>query len=33
LAFRPDRSMEHAAHIQALLAGLRSDDDQAGDDA
>jgi ribosome-binding factor A len=24
LAFRPDRSMEHAAHIQALLAGLRS---------
>jgi ribosome-binding factor A len=32
LAFRPDRSMEHAAHIQALLAGLRSDDDQAGDD-
>jgi len=33
LAFRPDRSMEHAAHIQALLAGLRSADDQAGDDA
>jgi ribosome-binding factor A len=31
LAFRPDRSMEHAAHIQALLAGLRCDDDQAGD--
>jgi ribosome-binding factor A len=23
LAFRPDRSMEHAAHIQSLLAGLR----------
>jgi ribosome-binding factor A len=21
--FRPDRSMEHAAHIQSLLAGLR----------
>ena len=33
LAFRPDRSMEHAAHIQSLLAGLRSDDAQAGDDA
>ena len=31
LAFRPDRSMEHAAHIQSLLAGLRSDDAQAGD--
>jgi ribosome-binding factor A len=24
LLFRPDRSMEHAAHIQALLADLRS---------
>jgi ribosome-binding factor A len=24
LVFRPDRSMEHAAHIQALLAGLKS---------
>ena len=23
VVFRPDRSMEHAAHIQALLAGLR----------
>ncbi len=23
LSFRPDRSMEHAAHMQALLAGLR----------
>ena len=23
LAFRPDRSMEHAAHIQSLLADLR----------
>ena len=33
LAFRPDRSMEQAAHIQSLLAGLRSDDDPAGDDA
>ena len=31
LAFRPDRSMEHAAHIQSLLAGLGSDDAQAGD--
>src|SRR5262245_28857833 len=24
LSFRPDRSMEHAARMQALLAGLRS---------
>ena len=24
IAFRPDRSMEHAAHIQSLLAGLKS---------
>ena len=23
IMFRPDRSMEHAAHIQSLLAGLR----------
>jgi ribosome-binding factor A len=23
IAFRPDRSMEHAAHIQSLLSGLR----------
>jgi ribosome-binding factor A len=23
IVFRPDRSMEHAAHIQSLLAGLR----------
>jgi ribosome-binding factor A len=30
LAFRPDRSMEHAAHIQSLLAGLRRDDAPAG---
>ena len=28
LDFRPDRSMEHAAHIQSLLAGLR--DQQGG---
>ena len=33
LAFRPDRSMEHAAHIQSLLAGLRADEAPAGDDA
>jgi len=33
LTFRPDRSMEHAAHIQSLLAGLRADDAPAGDDA
>ena len=32
LAFRPDRSMEHAAHIQSLLAGLRPDDAPAGRD-
>jgi len=32
LAFRPDRSMEHAAHIQALLAGLRPGDAPAGRD-
>jgi len=32
LAFRPDRSMEHAAHIQSLLAGLRPDDASSGDD-
>ena len=32
LLFRPDRSMEHAAHIQSLLAGLRLDDAPAGDD-
>jgi len=25
LAFRPDRSMEHAARMQTLLAGLRSE--------
>ena len=27
IAFRPDRSMEHAAHIQALLADLRGKPD------
>jgi len=27
LAFRPDRSMEHAAHIQSLLADLRARED------
>ncbi|PYO56690.1 MAG: 30S ribosome-binding factor RbfA [Candidatus Rokuibacteriota bacterium] len=27
IAFRPDRSMEHAAHIQALLADLRAKPD------
>lgn len=26
LLFRPDRSMEHAAHIQSLLASLKSHD-------
>ena len=25
LSFRPDRSMEHAARMQSLLAGLRAD--------
>jgi ribosome-binding factor A len=29
IAFRPDRSMEHAAHIQSLLAGLRSAEPEA----
>jgi len=29
VAFRPDRSMEHAAHIQSLLSGLRGRGDQA----
>ena len=32
LLFRPDRSMEHAAHIQSLLAGLRLDEAATGDD-
>jgi len=32
LLFRPDRSMEHAAHIQSLLAGLRLNEAAAGDD-
>ena len=29
LLFRPDRSMEHAAHIQSLLASLKTDDADA----
>src|SRR5215510_12593083 len=29
IAFRPDRSMEHAAHIQSLLAGLRRSEPEA----
>jgi len=33
LLFRPDRSMEHAAHIQALLAGLRHDGETEREDA
>jgi len=33
ILFRPDRSMEHAAHIQALLAGLRPDGESAGEGA
>jgi ribosome-binding factor A len=28
IAFRPDRSMEHAAHIQSLLAELRGKPDR-----
>ncbi len=31
ISFRPDRSMEHAAHIQALLAGLHDDKAPSGD--
>jgi ribosome-binding factor A len=31
IAFRPDRSMEHAAHIQSLLAGLKSADSGTGE--
>jgi len=30
VVFRPDRSMEHAAHIQSLLAGLRTRAEDAG---
>ena len=33
LVFRPDRSMAHAAHIQELLAGLRSAEADSRDDA
>ncbi len=29
LVFRPDRSMEHAAHIQALLTDLKSRDGES----
>ena len=31
IAFRPDRSMEHAAHIQSLLAGLQSHQREEGE--
>ena len=31
LLFRPDRSMEHAAHIQSLLAELKARDPHASD--
>jgi ribosome-binding factor A len=31
IAFRPDRSMEHAAHIQFLLAGLKSHETERGE--
>jgi ribosome-binding factor A len=30
IVFRPDRSMEHGAHIQALLAGLQSHETEEG---
>ena len=30
IVFRPDRSMEHAAHIQSLLADLRAKPDAPG---
>ena len=30
LSFRPDRSMEHAARMQTLLAGLKSESGQGG---
>ena len=30
IAFRPDRSMEHAAHIQTLLAGLKANEPEEG---
>lgn len=33
LVFRPDRSMAHAAHIQELLAELKSQEAPSGDDA
>ena len=31
IVFRPDRSMENAAHIQSLLAGLKSNDSETGE--
>ena len=31
IVFRPDRSMEHAAHIQSLLADLRERPDKSGE--
>ena len=33
IVFRPDRSMEHAAHIQALLATLHPRGDASGEGA
>jgi ribosome-binding factor A len=33
LVFRPDRSMEHAARMQALLAGLRREQTPPGEEA
>lgn len=33
LIFRPDRSMAHAAHIQGLLAELRAEEADSGDNA
>ncbi len=30
ISFRPDRSMEHGARMQALLAGLRPDSGEGG---
>jgi ribosome-binding factor A len=29
--FRPDRSMEHAAHIQSLLADLKTKADESSE--
>jgi len=33
LSFRPDRSMEHAARMQVLLAGLRPEPSDAGNES